>query len=139
TELDNLQFVNRLDVGAYPPLQRKCDLGLKGRAAIFYTLAAGFDRSLFDVVAEQANDAAAVVSGVKRRLSMWSDARDLTKGTVRESRRRLVKDEMADALYAQYHLAHLRKAEDIQVSFSASYIHGDLHCGNVLVDAGLSP
>jgi CheY-like chemotaxis protein len=138
-ESEAYRAVARLRMGAYTPLLMKNDKGLRGRAAIFYALAAGYDRSLFEVVAADPARAHEVIQTLRGKLAMWIDARYLERVLIRDIRRRVLSDDGAAALAESHGIDTFEEIEALYVPASRACNHGDLHCGNVLVDSHFSP
>ncbi len=139
TELTAFESVTQLRMGSYTPLLQRTGKGLRGRAAIFYALADGYDRSLFDVIRADPKAAAQVVRDLRGKLARWTDAKYLDNVRISEIRRRLLSDAKWLSLCEKFQLQRLQAVEDLPVRVHRGCIHGDLHCGNILVDAQNSP
>lgn len=127
------QHARKLGIGACPPLYHCVKNGVGSNGAIFYTLTDDDTESLFDRLAAHPSIGAAVVPRVRDGLRRWSEAATADLVEISEIRRRLVSDEDAAEIEAKFSLSKIREIEARSVQASQSCIHGDLHCGNVLV------
>lgn len=127
------KHARKLGIGACPPLYCAIDVGVGMNGAIFYTLTDDDTAPLFDRLKANPAIGPAVVGRVRSGLQRWSEAATADIVAVAEIRRRLIDDDDAAAIEAQFNLGPLRRVEERTVQASQSCIHGDLHCGNVLV------
>jgi hypothetical protein len=127
------KHARKLGIGACPPLFCAIDAGVGMNGAIFYTLTDDDTAPLFDRLKEDPAIGPAVVGRVRSGLQRWSEAATAGMVSVADIRRRLINDDDAAAIEAKFNLGPVRKIEKRAVQASQSCIHGDLHCGNVLV------
>ena len=127
------KHAKRLPIGFFPPIADTVDKGACGAAAVFYTLAAGYDRSLFDVLAVDDVAAAAAVGVIRERMGIWVNARAVRKQTIADVRRRILSDKDFAVVVGAYAL-DLADIESKSVQFGECCLHGDLHGTNVLLD-----
>lgn len=127
------KHARKLGIGACPPLFCAVDVGVGLNGAIFYTLTDDDTASLFERLTADPTIGPAVVGHVRTGLRRWTEAATAGFVTVADIRRRVIDDEDAAAVEAKFGLARVRKIEGRSVQALQSCIHGDLHCGNVLV------
>jgi DNA-binding NarL/FixJ family response regulator len=127
------KHVRKLAIGACPALFCVIDDGVGQSGSIFYTLTDDDTLSLFERLASDPAIGAKVVAHLRGALSRWSEAATAGMVTLGEVRARLIGDEDASIIYQKFGLEDLRSLESIRLQASMSCIHGDLHCGNVLV------
>ncbi|MDP9420147.1 MAG: phosphotransferase [Actinomycetota bacterium] len=113
--------------GTYPSAVTLVRAGAGGSGGLFYRLAGGYERALFDIVRTDA--AARVVQLVRDRLAPWRDGAPVENATIDRVRSVLVEiddvpENQRDALAAD---------EGIEVAMRRSTTHCDLHVFNVLV------
>ena len=109
--------------------------GLGSKGVIFYQLATGFDRSLFDLVAEDDAVAGTAVAKLHQKVEPWLAGRENSSLRVREFRREIVSDSVLGQYQAELGDFDHRAFEDSSMAISMCYQHGDLHGANVLVDS----
>jgi aminoglycoside phosphotransferase (APT) family kinase protein len=100
---------------------------------LFYGLAAGFERSGFQVALMDGDVPERAVQSVAQMIAPWSAGVPEARKTVREVRRRLLADAAASAVIEQYGVDWATQFEANEVQTRWCCVHGDLHCGNVLV------
>lgn len=127
------KHARKLGIGACPPLYCAIDVGVGMNGAIFYTLTDNNTASLFERLAADPTIGPAVVGRVRTGLQRWTEAATADIVTVGDVRRRLIDDDDAAVVEAKFNIGPLRSIEARSVQVSQSCIHGDLHCGNVLV------
>jgi hypothetical protein len=132
------QHAKRLPIGFFPPITDTIDKGACGAAAVFYSLAEGYARSLFDLLASDEAAAVGVVALVRDRLGIWINAKAMRKGTLADARRRILWDESFEKVVADTGL-DVADIEGMSLSFVESCLHGDLHGTNILLDGGNQP
>lgn len=125
--------VKKLAPAAYAPVYCYVDAGVGQRGGIFYTLTEPDTSSLFEFVANNPAMGADVVRRVRASLERWSDAASMVFVPISDIREEMIKGESLAAVQAEHDLADYADIEATQVHVSRSCIHGDLHCGNVLV------
>ena len=129
------RHTKRLGVGAYPNLYYSISTGVGQNGAIFYTLTDSDTASFFDRLNEKPHQSADTVQRVRNGLDRWSQAANADLVTIASIRQRLLSDEDAHLLEKKFNLSSLRSVEELEIQASQSCIHGDLHCGNVLVSS----
>ena len=127
------KHVRKLTVGACPPLFDVVEDGVGLNGSIFYTLTDSDTKSLFDRLSENPDLGIRVVHHIRHALSRWTEASAVQMITVREIRERMLAEEKMQELAARFDLSGFSDIENLKLQASASCIHGDLHCGNVLV------
>lgn len=127
------KHARKLGIGACPPLYCAVDSGVGANGAIFYTLTDDDTASLFDRLAADPLIGPTVVGRVRAGLQRWTEAATADIVSVGDVRRRLIDDDAAAVVEAKFNISSLRAIETRPVQVSQSCIHGDLHCGNVLV------
>ncbi|MBB3973375.1 phosphotransferase [Hansschlegelia beijingensis] len=128
----------RLPLGFYPPITDTIEKGACGEAAVFYALAEGYARSLFDLLAQDEAAAVAAVNLVRDRLGIWIKAKGMRKGTVADARRRILWDRTCEQIVADNGL-DIADVEAKPLSFGECCLHGDLHGMNILFDGSGQP
>lgn len=123
----------KLGIGACPPMYCAIERGVGQYGAIFYTLTDDDTESLFERLAVDPSVGPKVVGRVRGGLQRWTEAATADLVTIAEVRRRLIDDEDAEAIEKKFGITSLRAIEARSIQVSQSCIHGDLHCGNVLV------
>jgi DNA-binding NarL/FixJ family response regulator len=127
------KHVRKLAIGACPVLFSVIDDGVGLNGAIFYTLTDNDTLSLFERLAADPTMGAKVVAHVRGALTRWSEASTADMVTIGEVRSRMIDDDDAAVVAQKFDINSLRAVETLRVQASISCIHGDLHCGNVLV------
>ncbi|TCQ15315.1 phosphotransferase [Rhizobium sp. PP-CC-3G-465] len=129
------QHVKRLKIGAFPPVFCTIDKGVGGDAGLFYTLADDNGETLFDVIARDPKYAATIVKAIRVGLERWSQASHVEEVGIHDIRRRVVNDDDFEAICKKFAIDNVMPTETSKLRASISCIHGDLHGGNILVDA----
>ena len=113
--------------------------GLGTKSGIFYQLATGFDRSLFDLMAEDDSKAGVAVAKLQQKVEPWLNMRAGGTSRIRDFRREAVLDSVLDAyMEAKSDFDH-EAFEERSVTISKCFQHGDLHGANILVDLDGEP
>ena len=123
----------RLPMGFFPPIADTVDKGVCGSAAVFYTIAAGYSRSLFDLLAADEAAAVGVLNVIRDRLGIWINAKAVRRETIAEARRRILWDETFAKIVGDHGL-DVVDIEAKPLQFGECCLHGDLHGTNVLLD-----
>lgn len=129
---DHVQGV--LGLRSFAPDAGQVLANLRENAAVFYTVADGYTRSFFDIIGDSEEHVTDAISSVRAALSPWHERQVERVLTVGGLRREFLSD------------SKLAKLEGVDISFGTpfeensfgaafSVHHGDLHCGNVLLDA----
>lgn len=127
------RHVRKLGIGACPPIYCVIEHGVGQNGAIFYTLTDDDTLSLFERLASDASIGPVVVGHIRAGLQRWAEASSADLVTIADIRRRLADDPDADVIAEKFGVTSLRQIEAREIQASQSSIHGDLHCGNVLV------
>lgn len=125
--------VKKLAPAAYAPVYCYVDAGVGQRGGIFYTLTDPDTSSLFEFVANHPEMGAEVVLRVRASLERWSDASTMVFVPISDIREAMINGNSLATVQAEHDLSDFADIEATQVHISRSCIHGDLHCGNVLV------
>jgi CheY-like chemotaxis protein len=126
--------IARLDSRATPRLLGTIDFGGKDTAAVFYSLAEGYEKTLFDLVASDPSLAAIIVSRTAELTDSWNDGVPERQVKVRDVRRLILIDEKTQPLVEQFGIGWVDAFEQRRVQTRWSCVHGDLHGGNILVN-----
>lgn len=129
------RHVSRLEPEATPRKLDVLEYGAKNLAGVFYSLAAGFDRSFFDLVKENDVGTSDAVKKVEMLTKKWRDGVGESRVSARDVRRRLLDDITFHQLIVAHGLDWARDLENRQMQVRWCCVHGDLHGLNVLVDA----
>lgn len=127
------KHARKLGIGACPPLYCSIDVGVGLNGAIFYTLTDDDTCSLFERLASDPAIGPGAVGRVRTGLQRWTEAATADVVQVGDVRRRIIDDDDAARVEMKFGISALRSIETRIVQVSQSCIHGDLHCGNVLV------
>ena len=125
------QFVSPLlKLGHYPALEYNIEAGLGKREALFYQLADGYTRSLFDVLVLCESAAIVVVEALRETFSPWAAVTERKSIRIRDLRAQ----KMNDSAFLPYRgaLSDVENFEAIELELTTSCQHGDLHGFNVL-------
>ena len=108
--------------------------GLGSNGAVFYQLLTGFDRSLFDLIADDDAVAGAAVAKLHQKVEPWLTAKENGSVRIRDFRREAVPDLVLVEYQAELGDDN-RAFEESGAAVSTCYQHGDLHGANILVDS----
>lgn len=134
------EHVVTLTPGIFTPLMTKIRAGAGSYGGAFYSLDEGFDRSLFELIAEDEGVAAAAVRLLRDGTQRWREGRPTTRLAVRELRRRLLPDDrLTDDVRAELAGAPWEDIERVEVQVRPCPQHRDLHGLNVLVNHAGEP
>lgn len=134
TELSAYErHVRKLGIGACPPIYCSITDGVGQHGAIFYTLTDNDTLSLFERLSHNSEIGAIVVGNVRAALQRWSEAATADMVPLSEIRAGMIDDPDTEDVVLKFGIEKLRSIESKQIHISKSCIHGDLHCGNVLV------
>lgn len=123
-----------LNVGTFTPLNKRIDVGAGDVAGLFYVLADGFRRSLFDLLVQDPETAAGVVRQLGDHLAPWTRGARRDTVTVGDIRKMLVGDEAVASLCLPFlDGIDWTAFESRRVNVNLCPEHGDLHAHNVLV------
>lgn len=132
-EIRRCQELHRLQQGDFAPFIGSVEGGAKDVAATFYRLADGYDRNLFDVMAQSADEGARMAPRIRATMAPWLAAPEVKRLTVREVRQRYLADEQAQAFWAEFGWGDMESLERRTLSVRWTCTHGDLHGANVLI------
>ena len=121
-----------LRLGHYPSLGRDIEAGIGKREALFYQLADGYTKSLFDVLNVNEGDAMAVVGALREIFAPWMavSQRDIVR--VSDLRVRRIDNSALEP--HRKALGSTEVFEAMEQQFTICSQHGDLHGFNVLCD-----
>lgn len=128
---DNL--VTRLEARATPRKLVMLEAGAGALSGIFYSLAAGFEETAFQVAVACGERARAAVASVASGTRQWSEGINESRRAVREVRQRLLSDEQFEPLVSRFQLSWASEFEARQIQTRWCCVHGDLHGENMLV------
>ena len=128
------EHVLKLGIGAYPSAQVTIQDGVGLNGAIFYTLTDADTLSLFDRLAADPNIGVRAIVNTRHKLARWTEAATVERVSIGEIRARLLNQEDTDQIFERFELQELRELEERLVFSARSCVHGDLHCGNILVN-----
>ena len=124
-----------LGAGTYAPHADDVVAGIGKSSAAFYALAEGYEQDLFDVLDRDPDTAAQVVTRLADRLEPWLGTHQpdhVQLGTLRA--RRIVDAELQPHLDGTLP-EQIALVEQRPLQLRCCNQHGDLHAGNVLVNA----
>ena len=133
-----IRVPDKREVG-FPPLTDLVFAGTGDKGAIFYSVADRYDRSLFDVLRENPDEAGPVVGRVAEITRRWTEDAPRETVEVGEVRRLLLPDDKRAGLDQLIDEEATSQFESRSVSVRRCTQHLDLHGLNVLVDADLTP
>jgi CheY-like chemotaxis protein len=133
------QRFNRLGPGAAPAMVCQVRAGAAHLGGAFYQLAAGYDRSLFEVLSDVPDAGPEVVRRLRESTRSWAEAAQESRTSIREVRRLLVNDATFDVAQATLHDLDLAALETEMITWRRQCCHGDLHGENVLINTERAP
>jgi CheY-like chemotaxis protein len=128
-----------LPAGAATQVMAMVRAGAGPVGGVFYRLADAYDASIFDVLRRAPDVGEDVVARLRELVAPWTQAARTATATVREYRRRFATDAVFGTLRDALPDLRLDEFETSRFVFQVCCCHGDLHCGNVLVDAAHRP
>lgn len=134
-EIRRSQELHRLKQGDFAPFIDSVEGGSKDVAATFYRLADGYNRNLFDVISQSADEGALLVPRVRATMEPWFAAAQVRRVTVGDVRRQYLDDNRAQAFWAEFGWGDMEVLERRSLYVRRSCTHGDLHGANILVGA----
>ena len=126
-------YITRLASAATPRKLATLEYGAYKLAGIFFGLAEGSDKCVFDIAGDFPERAEAVIRSVETAMARWIHGVPETRMTIRKIRERLLNDEILDQILNTSNLNWIRKFEDHQIQTRWAYSHGDLHGKNIFV------
>ncbi|WP_192552551.1 response regulator [Pseudomonas sp. IzPS59] len=133
------RHVRLMPMNTFTPLLLSMDKGLKEYSAIFYTLAEGYEETLFEIIRNDPSAAVDVIEKVRFSMERWSAARNVSRVKIGDIRRAKLSDENFEELIAKNQIEDIKDIEEFFVNASVSCTHGDLHGANVLVNQARIP
>ena len=127
------RYVSRLDAPATPRKLAMLHFGGRGRAAIFYGLADGFDQTAFEISRASEEQVAKAIKGVESATARWLEDVGQTRKTIQVVRRRNLSDAEAAKLLEKFPIPWAAEFEGREIQTRWACIHGDLHGSNVLL------
>lgn len=124
-----------LPAGSYAGSFHVVRAGAGGCGGLFYSLAAGYDKTLFDLLRADPEAAAAVVERVCSRTEPWHGHPTRATSPLREIRRGLLTDPGLADIRDRFGDFVDFSVENRSVSYNRTTTHGDMHGGNILVAA----
>lgn len=125
--------VKRLAPAATPRKLATLEYGAHKLAGIFFGLAEGSDESIFDIVGRSPEKAGTVIRSLENAMSRWIDGVPETRSTIRQIRRRLLRDESLHQIREEFSLDWVQRFEDREIQARWGCSHGDLHGKNIFV------
>lgn len=119
--------------GGFTPHMATVAAGVPSIGGLFYSLAAEYELSLFDVLGDDAGNAADVVRMLRAIEEPWIADAPFRDGTVEEIRQMCLPSEEVDVVGTSIPAAEREAFENRNIQIHSCTQHGDLHPGNVLV------
>jgi CheY-like chemotaxis protein len=126
--------VSRLSSNATPRRLETAEFGGKNTAAVFYSLADGYERSLFQVATEVPALVANIIAQIADLTAPWRDRVPETRSPIARIRRRVLADTKFRELAVTFSLDWAAEFERRTIQTRQCTIHGDLHGANILVN-----
>jgi CheY-like chemotaxis protein len=133
------RHITRLEPVATPRRLETIQFGARDRAGVFYSLAEGYETSLFELVRQEVPIVPAAVDGLAHLLAKWSDGVPWQPKSIGDVRRRLLSDKSAQRVIQTYGLDWAQDFEALPIHSRWCCTHGDLHGMNVLVNPAGAP
>ena len=111
------------------------EFGAYNLAGIFYNLADGFDRSIFDIAKQTPEQCVATIECIENATAPWVGSVPETRKYIKQFRQRLLSDETFFEVQTEFGLSWAQSFEERLVQTRWACIHGDLHGCNILVSA----
>ena len=125
--------ITRLVPAATPRKLATLEYGAHKLAGIFFGLAEGSDKCVFDIAGNFHGRAEVVIRRVETAMARWIDGVPETRMTIRQIRERLLNDKTLDQVRDTFNLDWIRQFEDRSIQTRWACIHGDLHGKNIFV------
>jgi CheY-like chemotaxis protein len=126
--------ISRLSPNATPRHLETINFGGKDTAGVFYSLAEGYDRSLFQIAVEEPALIPKGVDCVASLTAPWRDRVPESRSSIARVRRRALDDAKFRELTARYSLDWVVEFEGRKIQIRENTIHGDLHGDNILIN-----
>ena len=131
--------VMRLDPAVTPRKLAILEFGGNTMAGIFFGLANGFGKTIFDIVGNSPDQSKVVVYRLKAATSRWIDGVPQERMKIRQLRQRVLNDESLDEIRRTFSLDWIESFENRRIQVRWACSHGDLHGSNVLMsDEGVA-
>jgi CheY-like chemotaxis protein len=130
---------DRVELGRYTPDSELLTAGAGARGALFYRLADGYTKSLFDVLRDNPSRVAEVVHKLRAATRSWAGAAAVRSVTVGDVRRTLVRDDVLGGPLFDRAPWFNEAFEALRLEVLCARQHLDLHGENVLVNADCDP
>jgi CheY-like chemotaxis protein len=127
------RYVARLNPASTPRKLAALEFGGYDLAGIFYGLADGFDRSIFDVAMEDTSACGTVIRNIEKATAPWCECVPESRKAIKQIRQRLLRDELFSQIINEFDLEWVKGFEERNIQTRWACIHGDLHGCNVLV------
>lgn len=127
------QYLVALRHEVTPKRIQTLEWGGKDQFAVFYNLVTEYKRTFF-AGAIGGGCSPDIMKSVTNLTDRWVAGGHEQKAPVALVRRRLIKDEQAERVIAEFGIEWARDFETRQVSTRAACVHGDLHGANILVN-----
>ena len=127
--------VSRLPAAATPRFLETLVYGAKDLGGVFYQLADAPAEPLFSVAKNFPEIAAAAVQQVEELTARWRDGVPESPRRISDIRRLMVDDAKAAELWKTFDLPWAPEFESRRLQTKWCCVHGDLHGGNILVNA----
>lgn len=111
------------------------EYGACNLAGIFYSLAEGCDRSVFDIAKQDLGQCVSIIQNIERATAPWVANVPETRKSIKELRQRLLRDEAFLDVQEKFGLGWADDFENRYIQTHWACIHGDLHGCNILVSA----
>jgi hypothetical protein len=126
--------ISRLNPNATPRRLETVEFGAKDTAVVFYSLAEGYERTLFQLAAEAPTMIKNVIDQIQNMTAAWRDRVPETRSKTADIRRRVLDDRKFREIATSYSPEWVAEFERKNIQVRQCTIHGDLHGGNVLVN-----
>ena len=126
-----------LKMGHYPALVRDIQAGIGKREALFYQLADGYTKSLFDVLEVNQGAAIGAVEQLREIFAPWAGVNEMKLLRVSDLRSHRIKD--SEFLPYRDVLEAVEDFERVEQEIKTGRQHGDLHGFNVLCNEPGTP
>lgn len=123
----------RLHNDHFPHLLDSIKTSLYGYEAIAYSLLAGYDNTLLDLLIENESNAAAFIDTLKGMLAPWENTQSTVDSNVASLRREIIDDNLFKELAQILPEFDLEQFEQSELRLKCFTQHGDLHPGNILL------
>lgn len=127
------RFVLRLHPGSTPRNLGIHEFGAGDYAGIFYGLADGYDASAIDWIQKHPTEGKTLVQSISSALVRWSEAVPQTRLSIKQIRRRALRDDLYDGIREEYGLDWTEAFENQSIQTRWGCIHGDMHGLNALI------